>query len=42
MTNVTVHTIQSAPAASRPLLEGIKRSGGWLRFSVLQMAANPP
>ena len=30
MTNFTVHTIQSAPAASRPLLEGIKRSFGFV------------
>ena len=30
MTNFTVHTIQSAPAASRPLLEGIKRSFGFI------------
>jgi uncharacterized peroxidase-related enzyme len=30
MTNFTVHTIESAPAASRPLLEGIKRSFGFV------------
>src|SRR5512138_1509248 len=30
MTRFTVHTTQSAPAASRPLLEGIERTFGFV------------
>src|SRR5215471_3243335 len=30
MTHFTVHTVESAPAASRPLLEGLRRSFGYV------------
>jgi len=41
MTQFTVHTAESAPAASRPLLEGIKRSFGFVPNLFAVFAESP-
>ena len=41
MTQFTVHTVESAPAASRPLLEGLGRSFGFVPNLFAEFAESP-